>query len=109
MHRRLHHILFQCGAWFHAVVVVLTMGAVVFRTIRVLEAHPPDSSGRRDWHALNLDLFQHVAWPLPAWLLNIIALSTPIKYAISPPSVPARDELLGQKDKKGARYPLPQY
>lgn len=39
------------------------------------------------------------------WLFSFFACLTPIFYAVSPPTVPDREELLVQDPLTGARYP----
>jgi hypothetical protein len=56
---------------------------------------------------LGVELIRDVLWPHPAWFVSSLACYTPIKYAIMPPDVPVREELMGERDEKGARYPLP--
>ena len=92
LHHRLKVILIDCGAIFHLAVVVLTMLGVV-------------SSIRHAFKASNvgLALLVTVAWPPPHWLNAVIACLAPIQYAVFPPDVPDRHEVLDKRS--GVAYP----
>lgn len=104
---RLRHFVFGCGIWFHVAVIIAFTFSVTYRIHRILATHPADEEGYRDWHSLGVELIRDVLWPHPAWFVSSLACYTPIKYAIMPPDVPVREELMGERDEKGARYPLP--
>lgn len=104
---RLRHIVFGCGVWFHIIIIVASAFSVAYRIYQILAAHPADEHGHRDLHSLGVELIRDVLWPQPAWFVSSLACFTPIKYAIMPPHVPTREKLMGERDEKGARYPLP--
>jgi hypothetical protein len=106
---RLYHILFDCGAWFHAMVIVLFAIIALRRTQRAIQGQLSSSQGQLDLQNVWIHLLREVFWPSHPWMMTVIACITPIKYAISPPVVGERDKLLGKRGKYGARYPLPEY
>lgn len=106
--KRLCHILFDCGAWFHALVAITFSIGAVYRIKTILQSCPRDFYGHRDLHGLWIELLKDIAWPPPQWLPTIFACITPIQYALFPPDVPERDKLMGKRDENGVRYPLPQ-
>jgi hypothetical protein len=50
-------------------------------------------------------LLTHAFWPPISWILVVSAFWVPITYAIDPPSVPPRDELLDRDPKTGVAHP----
>jgi hypothetical protein len=102
---RLRHIIVDCGVWFHVAVVLALSCTVIYRISCIFAAYPSDMQGHRDWHGLGITLIRDVLWPYPGWFVSFLACLTPIKYALMPPNVPAREDLMGDRDEKGARYP----
>ncbi|PVI03409.1 glycosyltransferase family 2 protein [Periconia macrospinosa] len=103
---RLHDGLFECSMWFHAVLIAALAMSVAFRSRIVLQHFPIHDT----WNTTNMiEILRQVAWPAPFWLKSIFANLTPLLYLISPPNVPERDKLLGNREKSGARYPLQEF
>lgn len=102
---RLRHIFIDCGVWFHMTVMLALSCAAAYRIGCILAAHPSDLQGQLDWHELSVALIRGVLWPYPGWFVSLLACLTPIKYALMPPDVLDREDCLGDRDEKGARYP----
>ena len=50
-------------------------------------------------------MITHAWWPPLTWLFLATSIWTPIAYAINPPSVPDREELLNRDPKTGIAHP----
>ena len=48
----------------------------------------------------------HTAWPPLVWLVALAACTVPIKYSISPPSMPDRDNLLQREKDTEIAHPI---
>ncbi|CAJ2504745.1 Uu.00g121390.m01.CDS01 [Anthostomella pinea] len=117
IHRRLWHMMAHCGAWFHVIVVTLLVAGVACRVaghplITIIPTNPrallvqqSSTVGEDNVPEAWIGLLERIAWPPLGWLTGIMSWSTPIRYALFPPRVPDREELLGDRDEKGARYP----
>lgn len=97
--QRLRHILFNCGAWFHVLTVLLIAVCAGIRIRGVLQLHTSMSSRQ-----LFIDLLQKVAWPTNPWFLYIVSFLAPIRYALFPPDVPPRNSFFKKADGSGVRY-----
>ncbi|GKT61409.1 glycosyl transferase [Colletotrichum tofieldiae] len=106
--KRLQHIIFGCGAWVHALVVLaFSLGAYI-RFSRAFREHSLEAHVNNGLDKLSVRLLRKVIWPTHPWISTTLACMVPIKYALYPPQVLARDKLLGKKGKNGARYPNPE-
>lgn len=104
--RRLYDGLFECGMWFHALIIVATSLSIAFRARIVLQQFPPHQL----WSTTSVtEVLRYVAWPSSFCLKTIFGNLTPFLYVMSPPSVPERDQLLGNREKSGAKYPLEEF
>jgi hypothetical protein len=95
---RLRHILFDCGAWFHCLVALTLVFALVFRISIIVNA-------QTNSEALVIDLLRYIAWPPLSCLTGIDGHLLPLRYAIFPPDVPERNELMETKNGDAVRYP----
>lgn len=98
MMRRLKAILFNYMAIFHFVFVWFTLSATVLTSYRVIYR----DKGSKD---LMIGLITHVFWPPVSFLNLCTSLWTPVAYAIDPPMVPDREELLIRDPKTGVAHP----
>lgn len=86
---RLRTILFGCHAWTLLVYIVFLITAVALSTARAF------MDGRmQDRSAVLLYLLTHAFWPPLLWSNCLFACWRPIKYAIWPPTMKDREELL---------------
>lgn len=98
---RLRSILIRDGAIFHALFAVSYVIAVASVIARAHQQYPDGSSG------FAIYLLIHLGWmPMP-WIFSFFACLTPIRYAIFPPTVPDREELLVRDPHTGAASPIP--
>ncbi|KAF1348178.1 nucleotide-diphospho-sugar transferase [Delphinella strobiligena] len=96
--RRLKVILWDCDAWVHLLYVMFVIAAV---TLSIYHAF-------HDRHTVNgklLYLVTHVGFPPMLWLVALTAFCIPIRYALFPPSMPDREELLDRDPKTGVAHP----
>jgi len=84
---RLRVIVVNYMAWYHIVYVYFCLSAASLSTSRcVLDNYDSDSRFRC--------LVTHAFWPPVSWILVVTAFWVPITYAIDPPTVPPREDLL---------------
>jgi hypothetical protein len=85
--RRLKVILWDCDVYLHLLYVLFVIAAVSYSTvIGVMRSE--------GLHKLLIYLLTHAFWPPMLWLLCVTACLEPIRYAIWPPTMPDREELL---------------
>jgi len=101
MLRRLWTILFNYLAIFHFSFVYITLVAVVLTTYRGFF----QEAGTK---AIILGLITHAFWPPLTFLFICSSLWTPVSYAIDPPTMPDREELLDRDSKTGVAHPTTQ-
>jgi Glycosyl transferase family group 2 len=98
MHRRLWAILIQCQAVFHLLFVYFVITGVVVVTYKCFIIE----SGT--FNTLKC-LITHAWWPPLTWVFLASSIWTPISYAISPPTVPDREELLNRDPDTNIAHP----
>jgi Glycosyl transferase family group 2 len=98
MFRRLWAILFNYMAIFHFAYVYLTLIAVVLTSYRCFFQQTTTNGTL-------LCLITHAFWPPLTFLFICSSLWTPVSYAIDPPVMPGREELLKRDPKTGVAYP----
>ncbi|OAA54360.1 glycosyl transferase, family 2 [Niveomyces insectorum RCEF 264] len=99
--RRLFIILFNYMGWFHLAFVYLTLVGVTMSTYRCFF-----------WYTTVKTVLQglvtHAFWPPLTFLFICSSMWTPIAYAIEPPSMPDREQLLNRDPKTGVAHPTEQ-
>ncbi|CVK86536.1 related to cellulose synthase catalytic subunit [Fusarium mangiferae] len=101
MFRRLWGILINYMALFHFAFVYLTLVAVVLTSFRsFVTTHTV-----RDTLTA---LLTHAFWPPLTFLFICSSLWTPVSYAIDPPVMPDREDLLNRDPKTQVAHPTPQ-
>ncbi|CAK7216515.1 hypothetical protein SCUCBS95973_002824 [Sporothrix curviconia] len=85
---RLWTILFNYNAIYHLAFVYLTLAGVSVSTYRCI------SVNRDSVHDILMCLVTHAFWPPMTFLFLCTSLWTPVSYAIFPPNVPDREQLL---------------
>jgi hypothetical protein len=98
MLRRMFAILFNFMAIFHFSFVYFTLVAVVLTTYRTFH----QEVGLRD---TLIGLITHAFWPPLTFLFLVSSLWTPVAYAIDPPQMPEREELLDRDQKSSVAHP----
>jgi hypothetical protein len=101
--KRINHIVLHCGVWFHCLIVISLSTAVWLSARAVFRDYGVDDGWDRE---LTIELLRYVLWPAPSWILAIFSCLVPIRYVLSPPEMPDRDQMLGMREKNGARYPV---
>lgn len=100
MFRRLWAVLINYMALFHFSYVYLTLVAVVLTSYRCFS-----ETGTKQ--ILNC-LITHAFWPPLTFLFICSSLWTPVSYAIDPPTVLDREDLLERDPKSGIAHPTAQ-
>ncbi|KAJ5210410.1 hypothetical protein N7491_010217 [Penicillium cf. griseofulvum] len=95
---RLRVILLNYMASFHLAFVYVTLVGVVISSYRCFA----QNNSFRD---IILCLITHAFWPPLTFLFICTSLWTPVSYAIDPPRMPEREELLTRDPKTGVAHP----
>lgn len=98
MFRRLWGILMNYMALFHLAFVYLTLVAVVLTSFRSF-------STQDTTRGVLVGLLTHAFWPPLTFLFICSSLWTPISYAIDPPAMPDREDLLNRDPKTQVAHP----
>lgn len=98
MVRRVFGVVFSYMAWFHMVYVYVTLVGVAMSTYRCFFMYS-------DTKTLLQGLVTRAFWPPLTFLFICSAMWTPIAYAIDPPSMPDREQLLERDPKTGVAHP----
>lgn len=96
--RRMYSILIECFALYHLAFVYFTLVAVVITSWRCFARE----SSTKD---LLFCLVTHAFWPPLTFIFICSSLWTPVAYAIDPPTVPDREELLERNPLTGVAHP----
>ena len=100
MFRRLKAILWDCRAIMHLLYILFCLAAVTRATVSAFK----DSHNTTE---ILVSLLTHACWPPMLWFICLTACWIPIHYAISPPDMPDREELLDRDPKTGVAHPKP--
>lgn len=95
---RLRVILINYMAFFHLAFVYVTLVAVVITTYRCF-------AQQNTFKGIVVCLITHAFWPPLTFLFICTSLWTPVSYAIDPPSVPDREDLLKRDPKTAVAHP----
>lgn len=98
MFRRLWGILFNYMALFHLGFVYFTLVGVVLTSFRNIVGH-------ETLYDTMIGLLTHAFWPPLTFLFICSSMWTPISYAIDPPAMPDREELLERDPKTQIAHP----
>jgi cellulose synthase/poly-beta-1,6-N-acetylglucosamine synthase-like glycosyltransferase len=101
LYRRLKVILWDCKAYIHLLYVV-------FAVIAASAAATRATRQKGNWTDIWIYVLTHIAWPPMMWILSVMAFTTPISYAIWPPTVPDREELLVRDSETFIAHPKPE-
>ncbi|KAJ5899618.1 hypothetical protein N7495_004362 [Penicillium taxi] len=95
---RMFVVLFNYMALFHLAFVYVTLIGVVISSYRCFSIN----SSAKD---VIICLITHAFWPPLTFLFICTSLWTPVSYAIDPPSMPEREDLLIRDPKTGVAHP----
>jgi hypothetical protein len=98
MIRRLFAILIQCQAIFHLLFVYFVITGVVIVTYKCFVVE------RGIYNTLKC-LITHAWWPPLTWIFLASSIWTPVAYAIHPPTVPDREDLLNREPDTRIAHP----
>lgn len=98
MFRRMWTILFNFMGFFHLAFVYVTLVAVVLTSYRCFVRTD-------DTRSLLLCLVTHAFWPPLTFIFLCSSLWTPVAYAIDPPQMPDREQLLDRDPKTMVAHP----
>jgi hypothetical protein len=96
--RRLKVILWDCSVYLHLLYILFVIAAVAYSSIHGMRTSS-------SLHDLLVFLLTHAFWPPVLWIMCITGCWVPIKYAIWPPTMPHREELLIRDEKTGIARP----
>ena len=72
----------------HVLYLLFLVGAVVSSLVRAFTVT------QGSYQACLFYILTHTAWPPLVWLVALTACTIPIKYSVSPPAMPDREDLL---------------
>ena len=96
--RRLKVILWDCNAYLHILYVLFIIAAVTLSTYRAFD---PEKNVRDTLFYL----LTHAFWPPVVWLICASSCLQPLIYAIWPPTMPDREEMMDRDPKTGIAHP----
>lgn len=99
---RLRVILIDYKVIIHLFYVIFCVVAVILSTVWVVRENVGASQTL-------LGMLVHAGWPPMLWLQCLVACFTPIHYAIWPPSMPDREELLDRDSVTGVARPKQEF
>lgn len=98
--RRLKVTLWDCQCYLHLIYIMFTLAAVGVS----LYWNFTDSKNDTAKKTL-IALLTHAGWPPVIWLTCVLSCWVPINYALFPPSMPDRQDLLDRDPDTGVAYP----
>jgi hypothetical protein len=111
LHHRLRTTLFSHLAIIHLLFILACLTGLALNLARTFSSPAVSipnlwSSNPITTPAQRLEFFiTRLGWPPLFWLQFVASAATPIVYAICPPTVPEREELLERDEKTGVAYP----
>ena len=96
---RLKVILWDCNVIMHVVYLLFCMAAVTKSTVDGIIINKGSTEQTL------LYMLTHACWPPILWLIAVNACWAPIHYAIWPPTVPDREDLLDRDPTTGIAHP----
>ncbi|KAF2134355.1 glycosyltransferase family 2 protein [Dothidotthia symphoricarpi CBS 119687] len=97
--RRLRVIIFGSGVFIHLFFILFCIAAVTVSTAHGIIIN------KSSVEQTLLFMLTHACWPPLLWLIALNSCWAPIHYAIWPPNMPDREELLDRDPKTGIAYP----
>lgn len=99
--RRLKVTVWDCNCWIHLVYICFVLVAVAIACYRNIRDNTTVRSRLTS-------LLTHAGWPPMIWLTCTLSAFVPLRYAILPPTVPDREELLERDPNTEVAYPKAQ-
>jgi hypothetical protein len=96
--QRMRVILLDYMGIYHIIYVYFCLSAISLTTSRCVAENSNS-------HDRALCLLTHAFWPPLSWLIVVSAFWTPVTYAIDPPKMPAREELMDVDPKTLVKRP----
>lgn len=105
--RRLYDILWHQRGLFHLVFIPVCLGGVALTCVRSVYPSIPNaySLSQRTYGNQLIYLVTRIGWPPAVWLQYLHASLVPPLYAIFPPNINSREEILERDPKTGVKYP----
>ncbi|KAF1848129.1 glycosyltransferase family 2 protein [Cucurbitaria berberidis CBS 394.84] len=97
--RRLRVIVFGSGVFLHVFYILFCVAAVTVSTARGIIIN------KGSVEQTLIFMLTHACWPPLLWLIALNAFWAPVHYAIWPPNMPDREELLQRDPNTGIAYP----
>jgi hypothetical protein len=94
---RARHMLFECGAIFHLIIVAMTLSALAYVIYNTCAQASPET--------LAYELLKNVGWAVMPASQTVLALAVPLQYMLFPPNLGSRKKIMTKIDADGARYP----
>ncbi|TKA63188.1 hypothetical protein B0A55_10204 [Friedmanniomyces simplex] len=108
--RRMYDILWHQRGLFHVIFKFVCLGGVALTCVRPVHPDIPSAYtlSQRTYGNQMIYLITRIGWPPAVWLQFLHASLVPPLYALFPPRVPPRDEVLIADPKTSIKYPRPE-
>jgi hypothetical protein len=100
MYRRVWTICINYLAGFHVAYVYFVLVAVTLSSYRCFL--------KNDTRGILVCLLTHAFWPPLSWVIVCSSFWIPFTYAVDPPNMPDREDLLIRDAKTGVAHPKPE-
>lgn len=84
----------------HLAYIAFILVAIIRSTVSVIR-----DEGNKSAEERFVAMLTHAGWPPLLWVLGVISCWTPIHYALFPPNMPDRKDLLVRDEKTGVAHP----
>ena len=93
-------IWWDYGVLIHVLYLLFLVGAVASSIVRVFTV------AQDNYQARLFYVLTHIAWPPLVWVVALAACTIPIKYSVSPPAMPDREDLLRRELGTKVAHPI---
>lgn len=97
--RRIRAIWWNGGVFIHVIYILFTVGSAGLSTSHAW------TQGPDNYKDILFYILTHAGWPPVVWLVASAACFIPIRYAVNPPAMPDREELLHRDKDTGIAHP----
>ncbi|KIY02355.1 uncharacterized protein Z520_02493 [Fonsecaea multimorphosa CBS 102226] len=98
--RRLKVVIWDCQCYLHVLYITFILAAVIL-SLQYNLTNPVNTTTKK----FLIDILTHSGWPPLIWMTCGLSCWAPISYAIFPPSMPDREDLLNRDPVTGVAYP----
>lgn len=100
MWRRLKVTIWNYKAFVHLAYIIFVVVAITLSTWHCFSDAKHNTPRKKA-----VAILTHAGWPPVLWVVCMISCWAPIQYALAPPSMPHREELMTTDPTSGVSYP----